>query len=343
MKNMAAFVLENRKIAVRETDMPDCPDGYVKIKVEYCGVCGSDVHFYSLGEPEFPDVYPFTIGHELAGAVVEVGGGVTNLIVGDRVAVEPGITCGKCEWCSKGKYNLCKNVKFLSAPRMHGGMKYYISHPADLCFKLPDNVSTMDGALVEPFAVGLYAAKKSGIQVGNSAVVLGSGCIGLVTVMALKTMGVTNIIVCDLFDIRLEKALEVGATAVINSSNTDPVEEIRKLTGELGVDFVYETAGNEKTAAQAVYMAKRGGNIVQVGNIVGNTGLNLQKLVDNELTILSSFRYCNVYPIAIEILASGKIQLKNIVSSVYPFADAMRAFEDCILKKESMVKAVLKM
>ncbi len=342
MKNLAAFVLENRKIEVREAEMPDCPAGYVRIKVEYCGVCGSDVHFYSFGEPAFPDVYPFIPGHEFAGRVVEVGEGVTKLKLGDRVAVEPGIFCGKCEWCKKGKYNLCEHVKFLSAPRAHGAMREYVSHPADLCFKLPDNMSSMEGALVEPLAVGLNSVLKSGIQMGQTAVVLGSGCIGLVTIMALKAAGVTDITVCDLFDIRLQKALEVGAARVINSGEVDPIAEVLKCTGGIGADYVYETAGNRVTAAQSIDMAKRGGIIMQIGNVVGETSLNLQKLVDKELTIQTNFRYRNVYPAAIDAIASRRIQVKNIVSSIYPLADAMQAFEDCISKKQTMVKAVIK-
>ncbi|MFV0361828.1 MAG: PfkB family carbohydrate kinase [Suipraeoptans sp.] len=343
MKNRAAFLLKNRKIEVRDTEMPGCPAGYVKLKVEYCGVCGSDVHIYSIGEPAFPDIYPFILGHEFAGTVVEIGEGVTDLVIGDRVAVEPGITCGKCEWCRKGKYNLCKNIKFLSAPREHGAMRNYISHPADLCFKLPDHVSSMEGALVEPLAVGVHAVQKSGIQMGNTAAVLGTGCIGLNTIMALKAEGINNIIVCDLFDIRLEKALEVGAEHGINSKKKDLIEEVLKLTGGIGVDFVFETAGNAATAEQAIHMVKRGGTIMQVGNIQGQTTLGLQPLIDKEITVQTSFRYRNVYPVAIDAIASGRIDVKGIVSSVYSLDDTMQAFEDCINNKQTMVKAVIKL
>lgn len=342
MKNKAMFLLDNRKMQMEETNMPVCGAGNVIIKIEYCGVCGSDVHNYQHGEPAFPDMYPFILGHECAGEVVETGAGVSTLKVGDKVTVEPGITCGKCDWCKEGKYNLCPNVDFLSAPMYHGALRNYIAHPADLCFKLPDHVSTMEGALIEPLAVGLCAAVKSAIRVGQTAVVLGAGCIGLVTLLSLKAMGVTDITVIDLFDNRLDKALELGATRVLNAANTDVVEEMKRLTGGRGADYVYETAGSRVTAAQSVYLAKRGGTVMMIGNVVGETPFNFQLLVDKEVDIQSTFRYRNIYPVAIDMLASGRIDIKTIITKIYNFEDTRQAFEDCIENKQSVVKAVIK-
>ena len=342
MVNKAALLLENRKIEMGDSPMPEMKPGYAKVKVEYCGVCGSDVHFYSFGEPEFPDVYPFILGHEFAGTVVEVADDVTDLKVGDRVCVEPGTFCGKCEWCKKGKYNLCKNMEFLSAPRTLGAMREYITHPAELCFKLPDNVSTLEAALVEPLAVGMSSVVRSGIHVGDSAVVLGTGCIGLVTIMALKAAGVTDITAVDLYDIRLEKALEVGATRVIKTKDKDSVKEVLKYYDGIGPDYVYETAGSRFTAEAAVYICKKGGTLMQIGNVIGDTSLNLQRMCDKELTLMTNFRYRNVYPVCIEAISAGRINVKQIISKIYPFDDTMQAFEDCINNKQSMVKAVLK-
>lgn len=342
MVNKAALLLENRKIEIGDSPMPEMRPGYAKVKVEYCGVCGSDVHFYSFGEPEFPDVYPFILGHEFAGIVVEVADDVTDLKVGDRVCVEPGTFCGKCEWCKKGKYNLCKNMEFLSAPRTLGAMREYITHPAELCFKFPDNVSTLEAALVEPLAVGMSSVIRSGIHVGDSAVVLGCGCIGLVTIMALKAAGITDITAVDLFDIRLNKALEVGATRVINTKDKDTAAEVLKYYDNIGPDYVFETAGSRYTAEASVYICKKGGIIMQVGNVVGETSLNLQRMCDKELTLMTCFRYRNVYPVCIEAIAAGRINVKNIISEVYPFERIMDAFEDCINNRQSMVKAVVK-
>lgn len=174
------FVMEKRKIEIMDSPMPEMKPGYVKVKVGYCGVCGSDVHHFLNLEPDFwPQCYPFIIGHEFAGTVVEVAYDVKDLKVGDRVCVEPGTFCGKCEWCRKGRYNLCKNMEFLSAPPVRGAMREYITHLAELCFKLPDHVSTMEGALVEPLAVGMNAVVRSGIHVGIRRSCLGRVALGL--------------------------------------------------------------------------------------------------------------------------------------------------------------------
>jgi L-iditol 2-dehydrogenase len=342
MENAAAFVLENRKMEIRPTAMPVCDEEGVLVEMGYCGICGSDLHFYSLGEPDFPDVYPFSPGHELAGEIVEVGAKVTNLKVGDRVSLEPGIPCRRCEWCKEGRYNLCADVKFMSYPRTQGGLRRYVVHPADLCFKLPEGLSTLEGALVEPVAVAVHATIGSGIQIGKKAAIIGSGAIGLVTLLSLRAMGIEEIAVIDVFDNRLQKAKELGATYVINGAQTDIVKEVKESFAGLGPDYVFECAGNIKTASQTIYMVKRGGVVVIVGNVVGQTPINFQLCVNKNLTLKTTFRYCNVFPVAIEAIASGRINAKKIVSNEFDFKDSMRAFETSLTEKQSLIKGVIK-
>ena len=334
-------MLENRQMKLGAFEFPVCGDDDVVVRVVYCGVCGSDVHFYQHGEPEFPDVYPFVPGHECAGEVVEVGRNVTSLKAGDRVAVEPGITCGKCEWCKGGKYNLCPRVRFLSAPTYHGVLRNYFAHPAELCYRLPQGISTLEGAMIEPLSVAFNAATQSGITIGQKAVILGSGCIGLVTLLTLNAMGVGDVTVVDQFDIRLDKARQLGARHVINASRSDAVATVLDITDGKGADVVFEAAGNQKTAAQTLLLAKRGGTIVIIGNIVGQTPFNFQMFVNKELNLRSSFRYRNVFPPAIEAVATGKVDISQIVSKVYDFEQSQMAFEDSISDKEGMVKAVV--
>ena len=181
----------------------------------------------------------FMLGHECAGTVVEVGAGVEDLKVGDRVALEPGITCGKCEACKSGHYNLCPDVVFLATPPVQGCNEEYIAFPADMCFKLPENVSTKEGALIEPLSVGFYAAEQGAVNTGDTVIILGAGCIGLVTLLACKAHGAGQIIVADLVDARLEKAMELGATAVVNSGKEDIFAKVQELTGGRGFDVVY--------------------------------------------------------------------------------------------------------
>jgi L-iditol 2-dehydrogenase len=341
MKNNAVFVTENRKMIYKPAPMPDVRDDDVLINMKVCGICGSDVHFYEHGEPEFLDVYPFILGHEGAGQVVKVGRAVKNLSVGDRVAIEPGTPCRHCEWCVTGRYNLCANMIFKSAPREHGIMREFVAHPALMCYKLPSNMSFEEGALIEPLAVAMTSVRTVEAKIGQSAAILGSGCIGLVTLLALRSIGITNITVVDLFDIRLNKAKDLGATNVVNAKETDPIAEVIKLHGGIGPDLVFETAGSIKAASQTIKMVKRGGTVMIIGNVVGQTPIDFQMMTNKEITIKTNFRYHNIYPQTIEAVASGRIDLSKIVSRRYDLPNTRDAFEDSINEKASMVKAVL--
>lgn len=246
-----------------------------------------------------------------------------------------------CEWCVTGRYNLCPNVVFPSAPRAHGILREYVAHPAEMCFKLPDSMSFEEGALIEPLAVAMTAAREAGARIGQSAAILGSGCIGLVTLLALRAMGLSKITLVDLHDIRLDKAKELGAWATVNARETDPIAEVVRLHDGIGPDLVFETAGSTVAASQTIKMVKRGGLVMIVGNVTGETPLDLQLMTNKEITLKTNFRYSNIYPTTIDAVASGLIDVKSIISRNYPLRDAPTAFEDCINEKATMVKAVI--
>ena len=199
-KMMKVAVMEGiGKMGYTERPIPTPKANEVLVKLEYVGICGSDMHYYETGAiGDYVVEPPFVLGHEPGGTVVEVGENVTHLKVGDRVALEPGKTCGHCEFCRTGRYNLCPDVIFFATPPVDGVFQEYVAHEADLCFKLPDNVSTLEGALIEPLAVGFHAANQGNAHAGQTAVVMGAGCIGLVSMMALKAEGVSKVIVVDL-------------------------------------------------------------------------------------------------------------------------------------------------
>lgn len=265
-KMKTAVMLGIGKIGFEERDIPTPKDNEVLVKLEYVGICGSDLHYYESGAiGDYVVEPPFVLGHEPGGIVVEVGKDVKHLKVGDKVALEPGKTCGHCEFCRTGRYNLCPDVVFFATPPVDGVFQEYVAHEADLCFKLPENVSTLEGALIEPLAVGFHAARQGNAQAGQTAVVMGSGCIGLVTMMALKAMGVSKVYVVDIMAKRLEKALELGADGVIDATKVDVVEEVRRLTDGKGCDLAIETAGTEVTTVQTIHMTKKGATIVLVG------------------------------------------------------------------------------
>lgn len=219
-----AVMLGIGKMGFEDRPIPKVKDNEVLVKLEYVGICGSDLHYYETGAIGDYIVKPsFVLGHEPGGVVVEVGKSVKHLKVGDKVALEPGKTCGHCEFCKSGNYNLCPDVIFFATPPVDGVFQEYVAHEADLCFKLPENVSTLEGALIEPLAVGFHAAIQGEAKIGQTAVVTGAGCIGLVSIMALKAIGVSKVYVVDIMEKRLEKALELGADEVINGKEKDVV------------------------------------------------------------------------------------------------------------------------
>lgn len=332
------------KMGFVEREIPQPADNEVLVKLEYVGICGSDMHYYETGRiGDYVVEPPFVLGHEPGGVVVEVGKNVTHLKVGDRVALEPGKTCGHCEYCREGKYNLCPDVVFFATPPVDGVFQEYVAHEAALCFKLPENVDTLEGALIEPLAVGFHAANQGGAHAEQTAVVFGAGCIGLVSMMALKAEGVSRVYVVDIMQKRLDKAIELGATGVINSMNTDVQEEIGRLTEGKGVDLVIETAGMEVTTRQAIHVTKKGATIVLVGySKTGEMTLPLSLALDKELTFKTVFRYRHIYPMAIEAVASGKVNLKGIVSNIFNFDDIQAAMDKSVSDKANIVKSVVK-
>ena len=343
-KMKVAVMLGVGKMGVEERDIPKTKDNEVLVKLEYVGICGSDLHYYETGAiGDYVVEPPFVLGHEPGGTIVEVGKNVKHLKVGDRVALEPGKTCGHCEFCRTGRYNLCPDVVFFATPPVDGVFQEYVAHEADLCFKLPDNVSTLEGALIEPLAVGFHAAIQGDAHLGQKAVVMGAGCIGLVSMMALKARGVSEVYVVDIMEKRLEKAVELGATGVINGAKEDVLEKVKELTGGAGADLVIETAGTEITTRQAIHMAKKGSNIVLVGySKSGEMTLPMSLVLDKELTFKTVFRYRHIYPMAIDAVAAGKVNLKGIVTDVFGLDEAQKAMDYSVNNKADIVKAVIR-
>ena len=327
-----------------ERPIPTPKDDEVLVKLEYVGICGSDLHYYETGAiGSYVVEPPFVLGHEPGGVVVEVGKNVKHLKVGDKVALEPGKTCGQCEFCKTGRYNLCPDVIFFATPPVDGVFQEYVAHEAGLCFKLPENVSTMEGALIEPLAVGFHAANLGDAHIGQTAVVFGAGCIGLVSMMALKAKGVSRVYGVDIMAKRLQKALELGADGVINGAERDAVEAVLELTGGAGCDLIVETAGTQITTRQAIHMAKKGSTIVLVGySKSGEMTLPMSLSLDKELTFKTVFRYRHVYPMAIDAVAAGKINLKGIVTDIFELDDIQNAMDRSVADKANIVKAVVK-
>ncbi len=345
---LAAAMVAHRTFAMRRVPMPVPGPGELLIKIRHVGVCGSDLHMFASDGSrlkEAPGGYRI-LGHEAAGEVCALGDGVAGFQVGDRVALEPGSTCGECEYCKTGLYNLCKSVRFLSVGGQRDGvLSEYAAHPADLCFKLPDSMSTLEGALIEPMAVGLHAANLADAKIGMDAVVLGAGCIGLVTLLALKARGVSRVAVADVVDIRLDKALKLGADLAVNTAIEELPAVIDAWTQGRGVDIVLDASGNPAAIASTLSLVRKAGTIVLVGNPSGPMpgDFNLLDFVNREITMKGVFRYRNVYPVAIRAVAAGTLPVAHIPDRIYPFGQVQQAFDDSIDHKAKIVKAVIEM
>jgi len=344
MANKAVYMTGINKLEIREIPMPQIKGNEVLVKLEYVGICGSDVHYLEHGRiGGFVVEGDFILGHECAGVVEQVGPDVKHLKVGDRVALEPGQTCGQCEFCKGGKYNLCPDVEFLATPPYQGCLMNYIAYPETMAFKLADNMSTKEGSLVEPFAVGIHAAAQGEVTLGSSAVILGAGCIGLLTLAACKAFGAGDVTVVDVMDNRLEFAKKLGATCVINAKTQDVEKELFAATGGKGADVVFETAGTSHTISQTASLVKTGGTIVLVGMAPEDIiPYNISKILAKEAQIKSVFRYRNIYPKAIDAISNGIAKVSDVITHEFDFEDTAKAFGFVTKNKGDVVKAVIR-
>lgn len=334
-----------RKLQWAERDIPKPCTGELQIKLEYVGICGSDLHFYQEGRLANWELDgPLALGHEPGGVVTEIGEGVKGFAVGDRVSIEPAVPCGECEDCRKGRYNLCKKIEMLAIPNERDGVfAEYCIHKANMCHKLPENVSTLAGAMIEPLAVGFHATELSDARLGETAIILGSGCIGLCTLLCLKARGVSEIYVTDPMEKRLEKARELGATRILNS-RTESIEDFARTLPGGGVDQVYECAGNRVTTLQTCRLIKRGGKVTLVGvSPEPVLELDIATLNAMEGRIYSVYRYRNLWPKAIAAVQSGMIPVEKVVSHVFDFKDCIEAIDYSLNHKDEVIKSVIKM
>lgn len=336
-------LVEKGKLVLMPDVMPDAPaDDEVQLKNLYCGVCGSDVEYWKNGGIGRTVVhYPFILGHEWTAEVIAVGKDVDNVKVGDVVVMEPGVGCGKCVYCMTGRYNLCKKMRFMATPPIDGSFRRYMNYPARACFKLPENVSARDAAMIEPLNVGMWGAERGEVDNSKICLITGSGCIGLMTLLACKARNAQKIIVSDIQDIRLKKAKELGADEVINAAKEDVLERVRELTDGEGADVVLDAAGSVITEQQNVYNVRRGGVIVQIGITDKPVPYQFNELAKIEADIRTTHRYRNLFPLAIKLIANGSIDIARISPSMFDFRDAQKAFETAVNEADKVVKCML--
>ena len=341
MTKMRALVLEKQhELSMREIDVPqDVGPGMVRIKINTVGVCGSDVHYYTHGKiGPFVVNAPMVLGHEAAGTIVEVGAEVSHLKVGDRVCMEPGVPDANSKASRLGMYNVDPAVKFWATPPIHGVLTPYVVHPANYTFKLPDNVSFAEGAMVEPFAVGMQAATKARITPGDTAVVLGAGPIGTMVAIAALAGGCARAIVADLAQPKLDIAAGYQGVIPVNIREKNLVEEVKRLTDGWGADVVFECSGSAKAWQTIMDLPCPAGAIVVVGLPVEPPAFDVSTASTKELRIETVFRYAHQYERAIALFASGRVDLKPLISETFKFEDSIKAFDRAVEARPSDVK-----
>jgi D-xylulose reductase len=297
------------------------------------------VHYYTHGKiGPFVVNDPMVLGHEAAGTVIEVGEGVTHLKVGDRVCMEPGIPDPNSRASRLGLYNVDPAVSFWATPPVHGVLTSEVVHPANYTFKLPDNVSFAEGAMVEPFVVGMQAATKAGIKPGDTAVVLGAGPIGTMVAIAALAGGCARVIVADLAQPKLDIAAKYQGVIPVNIREQNLVEEVKRLTDGWGADVVFECSGSPKAWETIMDLPRPAGTIVVVGLPVEPVKVDIAAASTKEVRIENVFRYAHQYDRAIALFASGRVDLKPLISETFAFEDAIKAFDRAVEARPDDVK-----
>jgi len=300
----------------------------VRVKLHTVGICGSDVHYYTHGQiGPFKVEKPMILGHEASGTVIEVGSQVAALKVGDRVCMEPGIPDPNSRATRLGMYNIDPAVRFWATPPVHGILRPTVVHPEAFTFKLPDNVSFAEAAMVEPLAVGVHAATKAQVRPGDLALVMGAGPIGLVTALSALAAGCSRVFVSDLDDAKLEIAASLGPITPINVTKQDVAKEILLATGGWGAEIVFEATGSPKAAATIFEPLCPGGRVVLIGGQSQPIAYDAGAAMVREARVENIFRYAHVFPRCVAMLSSGAIDVKPLITRTFEFDDSVRAFE----------------
>jgi D-xylulose reductase len=338
---MQALVLEQKGVlALREIDLPlEVGPADVKVRIHTVGVCGSDVHYYTHGAIG-PYVLrePMVLGHEAAGTVVEVGADVQNLKVGDRVSMEPGVPDLSSRASKLGLYNVDPSVRFWATPPIHGVLAPFAVHPAAFTYKLPDNVSFAEGAMVEPFAIGMQAAARARIAPGDVAAVIGCGPIGIMVALAALAGGCSRVFISDFSAPKLAIAAQYPGITPVNIGEKNFAEVIAAETDGWGADVVFEASGSPKAFTGIFNLVRPGGALVLVGLPVEPVTFDVPGAISKEVRIETVFRYANIFDRALQLIASGKVDLKPLITGTFDFKDSIAAFERAAAGDPSDVK-----
>lgn len=339
----AMLLTEYKNLTVTEFPMPEISANDVLVQVRACGICGSDIHGYdgSTGRR----IPPLVMGHEAAGVITEIGSQVTSFRVGDRVTFDSTVSCGHCFFCRRGDINLCDNRMVLGVScgeyRRHGAFAEYVSVPQHICYLLPEELPFEHAAMIEAVSIAVHAANRTPVSLGDTAVVVGSGMIGLLVIQAMRLAGCGRIIAVDLAEDRLEKAKELGADIGLKGDAVDVPAEVRKLTSGRGADVVLEVVGIASTVNMAIACARKGGSVTLVGNLSPKVEMPLQAIVTRELTIHGTCGSRGEYPACIELLQRRAIRVDPLITATISLNDGPAWFQRLYAGEPGAMKVIV--
>lgn len=340
----ALLLTEYKQMEVADLPAPTVGPDDILIRVRACGICGSDVHGFdgSTGRR----IPPIVMGHEAAGTVAEVGVNVRDFQIGDRVTFDSTVYCGQCFFCRRGDINLCDNRQVMGVScgefRRHGAFAEYVAVPARICYHLPENLPFEHAAMIEAVSIAVHAVNLTPIQLGDTAVVVGTGMIGLLTVQAVRLAGAGKIIAIDIDNYKLGMARDLGADYAFNSKDVDAAEEVRKLTGGRGADIAIECVGATAPIQTAIASLRKGGSVTLVGNVSPKIELPLQSVVTRQIKVIGSCASAGEYPACIDLLARGAIKVDPIISAQAPLEEGFSWFQRLYGHEPNLMKVILK-
>ena len=339
----AMLLTQYKNLEVTDVDDPTIGPKDLLVQVRACGICGSDIHGYDGSSGR--RIPPLVMGHEASGVVTATGDQVTAFKVGDRVTFDSTVSCGDCYHCRRGEINLCDNRMVLGVScgeyRRHGAFAELVSVPENICYPLPDEMPFEHAALIEAVSIAVHAANRTPVSLGDTAVVVGSGMIGLLTIQAIRLAGCAQVIAVDLDPNRLSKALALGADVALKADEVDVAEEVRKLTGGRGADVALEVVGATETIQTAVNAVRKGGAVTLVGNLAPEVKIPLQVIVTRELDLYGSCASCGEYPACIELMRTGAIQVEPLITATATLDEAPEWFSRLYAGEKGAMKVVI--
>jgi L-iditol 2-dehydrogenase len=339
----ALLLSKNKHLEITDLPVPRAEPGEVLVRVAACGICGSDVHGYDGSSGR--RIPPIVMGHEAAGRIAALGSGVTAFTEGERVTFDSTVYCGSCGYCRRGEVNLCDNRQVLGVScadyRRAGAFAEFVAVPSRIVYRLPDSVSFVEAAMLEAVSVAIHAVSLAPLPAGSTALVVGAGMIGLLIVQVLRAAGCSRILVTDIDSTRLKLAQDVGAHTAL-SATLDVAQQVAELTRGAGVDVAIEAVGHGDSVKASIESVRKGGTIVLVGNIATEVPVPLQKIVTRQIRLQGSCASAGEYPRAMELLASGAIQVKNLITAIAPLAEGPVWFERLWAREPNLMKVVLR-